>query len=247
MTVRNEVAKLALRFARWCNADAGVTQIDYGEVGMCDARRSGWYRNETRELFDGFSIDPSDTVADIGCGAGTNSNFCAAFASHTIAVDVDPEQVATTERLLRSRGLTNFATIVSDGNPLPIGAATADKIICTEVLEHVDDPAQMMFELVRIGKPGAQYLLSVPGALSERVLKQLSPPESYQKPNHIRVFESDQFERIVTDAGLTVTKHSFYSFYWTVWNALFWQCNVVFRWRASPGLGPLGAHVERRS
>jgi SAM-dependent methyltransferase len=213
-----------------------VDPVRYGDVALRDARRSGWYRAETRELFDGFPIAPSDTVIDVGCGEGENAGFYARFAARTIAVDIDPKKIAAAEERLRSVGATNYRTIISDGNPLPIESATADKIVCTEVLEHVPDTAQFMRELVRIGKPEALYLISVPDALSEQVLKRVSPPICFQEPNHIRVIGRDEFERMVTDAGLRVDKHAFYGFYWAIWHALVWKCNIDFDHGRHPAL-----------
>jgi len=234
--LRKEAARLPLRFTRWSNPTLELDPIRYGDVALRDACRAGWYRTEKRELFDGFPILPSDTVIDVGCGNGEHAAFYAPFAARMILVDMDPKKVAATEQRLRSRGATNWRTILSDSNPLPIDAATADKIVCTEVLEHVPDPAQFMRELVRIGKPGALYLISVPDPLSEQVSKRVAPPECFREPNHIRVIGRDEFERMLTDAGLQVQKHAFYGFYWAIWHALVWKCNIDFDHGRHPAL-----------
>lgn len=243
MALRHRLSRAAARIARWCDpglqfiaADPHTSRIKYGEVGLRDARRSGWYNNDARELFTGFAIQASDVVADIGCGGGGNSLFCAKFARRLIAVDIDERAVSALERRLRENRVEDFRVAVSDGNPLPIESETADKVICTEVLEHVDDPKQFIGELVRIGKPGAMYLLSVPDTLSEAVLKRVSPPSSYEKPNHIRVFEREGFARLAAEAGLVVEKRAYYGFYWTVWNALVWQTGVDFDHGSHPAL-----------
>jgi len=218
--------------ARWAwrllNRSLPPDAVDYGAVGLRDAIRSGWYRNETRELFSGFPIAPADIVADIGCGGGGNSLFCARFAAHLIAVDINPDAVAALDRRLRAESKATYRAAVSDGHPLPIESESVDKVICTEVLEHVDDVNQFVSELARIGKRGALYLLSVPDPLSETILKRVSPMESYMKPNHIRVIERDEFAKLADDAGLVVQKRAYYGFYWSVWNALVWQCGVEF-------------------
>jgi 2-polyprenyl-3-methyl-5-hydroxy-6-metoxy-1,4-benzoquinol methylase len=229
---RKKVAKLALRLAQWCEPDT----VDYHEVGLTDACRAGWFRIETRELLDGFSIAPSDTVIDVGCGDGGMGAFAAKFAALLIAVDNDPKKIAAVEQRLLAAGVKNYRTIVSDGNPLPIEAATGDKIVCTEVLEHVDDPVQFMDELVRIGKPGALYLLSVPDALSEQVLKRVSPAVCFEKPNHVRIIGREEFAQIATQAGLQIQKHVFYSFYWAVWHVLVWRCNIAYERGRHPAL-----------
>lgn len=198
------------------------------EVGMLDALRAGWHNNENGELFSGFKISANDTVLDVGCGLGNNLNFCAQFAAKVIGVDIDPSRVQATEELLKRSGVKGFSVLTSDGNPLPLESNIADKIVCTEVIEHVDDPLISLRELVRVGKPGALYMLSVPGQLSEEILKKLAPAVCFQKPNHIRVFGEKDFRNLVEAAGLVVEKHEFYSFYWAVWHAMIWKCDVDY-------------------
>ena len=240
MTLRKEIGRAAFKLARWCYPNKYVSidsnQISYSEVGQRDDIHSGWCRNDSKELFVGFPILPSDVVADIGCGTGGKSLFCARFAAHIVSVDIDSTAIAALEERLRTNSAATYRVAVSDGNPLPIESQTIDKVICTEVLEHVDDPKQFLAELVRIGKTGALYLLSVPDALSETVLMRVSPPSSYMKPNHIRVIERDEFARLAAEAGLVVQKRAYCSFYWSVWNALFWQCSVDFDSGRHPAL-----------
>ena len=198
--------------------------IDYAAVGLKDATRAGWYSAKTAELCTGFPIAATDSVADVGCGDGGNSIFCARHASMIIAVDIDPQCVATTERRLQAESKTGYRALLSDGSTLPIETKTIDKIICTEVLEHVDSPNEFMSELVRIGKPGSMYLLTVPDALSEQVLKRVAAPSAFQKPNHIHVFSRTDFDTLVHEAGLEILDHKYRSFYWAVWTALAWKC-----------------------
>ena len=196
MSINEVIGKAAIRLARRCLPTMQISVVDrqagrntYSDVGLRDAVRSGQFCNATGELFPGFPILSSDVVVDVGCGGGGNSFFCARFAAELIAVDIDPRAVATLAERLRAANIARYRVEVSDGNPLPIESQIADKVICTEVLEHVDDVKQFLRELVRIGKPGAQYLLSVPDPLSEIILMRVSPPSSYAKPNHIRIIE----------------------------------------------------------
>lgn len=41
-------------------------------------------------------------------------------------------------------------------------------------------------------------------------------------PNHLRVFERDEFSKLVTDSGLQIEKQIYKGFFWSVWWALFW-------------------------
>ena len=52
--------------------------------------------------------------------------------------------------------------IVFDGRELPIQDEAVDGIISTAVLEHVEDPIQLVSEMFRILKWGGQFLVTVP-------------------------------------------------------------------------------------
>jgi SAM-dependent methyltransferase len=45
---------------------------------------------------------------------------------------------------------------------LPFATSTFDVVLCTEVLEHVPDPAAVIAELVRVARPGARIVVSIP-------------------------------------------------------------------------------------
>lgn len=228
MPFRKKLARWALDFAYRSDPTLKIEiilPIDYRSLGLRDAGRTGWYRAESCELCEGFAIAPTDTVVDVGCGDGGNIQFCARYAAHVIAIDIDQKRLQTTEQRLKS-GKPKYTTHLSDANPLPLDSGVADKVICTEVLEHVDDPAQVLNELFRVGKQGATYLLTVPDARSEFVMKRVGPPNAFQKPNHIRVIQRDEFEKMVTDVGLVIKNHSYRGFYWAVWHAFAWRCGV---------------------
>lgn len=195
-----------------------------GDFALVDACMSGWFNTETGELLQGFPIRPEDTVLDVGCGEGPFTQFCAKMKAEVIFADINPERVSAVEQLLQGSPARALHPLVTDGNPLPLPDAHVDKLIAMEVLEHVDVPADFMRELVRVGKPGALYLITVPDAAAEGVQQQLAPSAHFQKPNHINIFSRDEFEQLVQDAGLVIERRSYYGFYWAVWWAFFWVC-----------------------
>lgn len=204
--------------------DGSESPLDTMEVSQRDEYLSGWYRRETGELLEGFAIGPEDVVIDVGCGDGHMVHFCASRGAEVIFVDVDAEKVANVEELMRKLPARAATPVVSDANPLPLPDGCASKVIATEVLEHVDDPEQFMRELVRIGAPGAQYLLSVPDPVCESVQKPIAAPAYFEKPNHIRIFGRTEFDELVRRSGLVIERRVQYGFYWSIWWCLFWAC-----------------------
>jgi SAM-dependent methyltransferase len=194
-------------------------------ISDLEARDFGWFNKDKGELLTDFAIGPQDTVVDVGCGTGMSSEFAAVHCGAEVyAVDIDAQAIETLRGRMRHRVTPRpFHTIVSDSDPLPLPDGVATRVLCQEVMEHVEHPGRFIRELVRIGRPGARYLLTVPDPASEALQRVLAPDCYWRKPNHLRVFGRDEFEGLVRDAGLAVEKRSYYSFFWSMWWTLFWS------------------------
>jgi ubiquinone/menaquinone biosynthesis C-methylase UbiE len=193
--------------------------------GLRDLVMAGWFNNATGELFRGFPVGPSDTHLDVGCGDGGATLFAARQGCRVIATDVQADKIEALDRRLGMEATTRpgYQCLVSDTNPLPLPDGTATRITCSEVLEHVPDPAVFLAELVRVGAPGALYLLTVPDPASEAAQRELAPESYWRPPNHVRILERDEFANLVTDAGLTIEARHLVGFYSAVWWTLFWS------------------------
>jgi SAM-dependent methyltransferase len=54
------------------------------------------------------------------------------------------------------------ADVIARLDDLPLDDASFDGVLCTQVLEHVDDPAAVLSELRRVMRPGGRIWLTVP-------------------------------------------------------------------------------------
>ena len=115
-----------------------------------------------------------------------------------------------------------FTGLVSDSDPLPLRDACADKLVCMEVLEHVANPARVMAELVRLGRPGAQ----VP---AERAGPGRRTPAAGHRPGRLLPgaqphphLSRDDFARLVQDAGLVIEHRQASGFFWVMGMIFFW-------------------------
>ena len=210
----------------------------WGGVPWRELRRNGCYVGNDNQLFPGFIIEQLDTYVDVGCGTGDDCMFAARCGAEVIGIDINEGQIADLAKRLRKSAARQHRAIVSECNPLPIEDETATRVVCREVLEHVPDPKQFMGELVRIGQPGARYLLAVPDPASEAIMKKVANPAYWLPPNHVRVFQRDEFARLIIDSGLTIEKRSGYSSFWTMWWTMFWPAaqNIPFGSAPTPVL-----------
>lgn len=218
-----------------------LTEPPIGPVGQDDRRAGGWQRDG--ELLAGFAAFPGAVILDAGCGDAPHSAFFAGQDVTIILADVLPDSVAlAAAATARAGSAATVRELVTDCAPLPLPDASVDRVVATEVLEHVPDPAAFLAELVRVSKPGALLLLSVPDARSEELQRPFAAPDYFVPPNHVRVFAEGQFQALVRDAGLSIEHRQFDGFYQSLWWSFFWvsaQPEVKEPWH------PLLAHWMR--
>ena len=212
---------------------AAQPRVDGFLLGLQDAMETGWYNVGAGELAAGFPVSAEDVVLDVGCGDGGPVAFCARQGAHVILADVDAERLEGAAARLKDTPARRIEAHVTDADPLPLPDACASRVICMEVLEHVEDTSVLMDELVRVGRPGALYLITVPGDVQERMQKHLAPPQYFEHPNHIRIIDPPSFGSMVEAAGLKIERRYTYSFYWAMWWMMFWQCSTSLEAAAS--------------
>jgi SAM-dependent methyltransferase len=86
-------------------------------------------------------------VLDVGCGDKPYQPYFSA-ASEFVGVDI---------------GENPHADVTGRVEALPLEDAGFDVVLCIQVLEHVDDPAQAVRELHRVVKPGGRVLAATHG------------------------------------------------------------------------------------
>lgn len=189
---------------------------------------SGMFNERTGEIAPGFSIAASDTVLDVGCGPGMALAFAARRGAEVIGVDMDKVELEKAKNSLEAALARKFELHACncDDNRLPLPDARVNKVIAQEVMEHVEDPAQFLSELYRVGKPGALYLITVPDPASEGVIRQYAPDFIWEKPYHIHVYGRDEFPQLVQDAGLQIVNVSAWGFYWSMWWVIMWGSEI---------------------
>jgi SAM-dependent methyltransferase len=89
-------------------------------------------------------------VMDLGCGAGDSVDIFRAVNPEVRWVGVDVE--SSPEVSGRTRADAEFVTF--DGRRLPFEDASFDLVYCKQVLEHVEQPHELLREVARVLRPG---------------------------------------------------------------------------------------------
>ena len=198
------------------------TAVSPRDCGFTDAVLDGWFLGASGELLKGFAISADDTLLDVGCGEGAATLFAVRQGASVIFTDSEQNKVRDLARLVEAQSQAPSLGLVSNSLPLPLADGCASKVVCMEVLEHVDEPERFMTELVRMGRPGAQYLLSVPAPVGEHLQQGIAPAGYFQAPNHVQIFSHERFGALVEDAGLIIEHRQATGFFWVMGMIFFW-------------------------
>lgn len=208
--------------AIWSEAKQAPGFVDSRNCGLIDAVQSGWYQSQSDELFKGFPVSAEDAVLDVGCGAGGATLFCANRGAAVTFTDVVADKIESLRQRVARTPARHAEGLVVDSTRLPLADACMTRVISMEVLEHVEDPQAFMCELARVGQSGALYLLAVPDPVGEQMQRGFAPDSYFQPPNHIHIFEREQFGQLVQNAGLEIVERSSFGFFWTMWMFMYW-------------------------
>ena len=204
------------------SSDTMPQPIDSRMCGLMDAVVGGWYQQGGNELFTGFPIAAQDTVLDFGCGGGGASLYCGRAGAEIYFADTDEEKLRSVEERLRETTARGINKLLITGTALDLDHNTMTRVIAMEVLEHTPNPREILAELVRVAKPGALFLLTVPDARGEELQRHVAPASYFTEPNHIQVFTREDFTELVEGAGLTIEKYFNQGFYWLIWLCFNW-------------------------
>jgi len=124
-------------------------QVDLQINSACARYYSGkhpkhyMWREHNRFIYD--HINPDDRVLDIGCGNSYYQQWIAEKAYRVVAIDKNPERI---KQAIENNSMPNIQYIVMDAST-ELPGDTFDVAVCSHVIEHLDDPVDLLRSLSR--------------------------------------------------------------------------------------------------
>lgn len=181
--------------------------------------------------FNYFPLSDGDRVLDLGCGEGRHAIHAYILKDiELIAIDLSFSDVKITRKnslsYLDNTRNNTFQVLQGSGLCLPFANNSFDKVICSEVLEHIEYYEQVLKEIFRVLKPNGLLCVSVPRYWTEKICWLLSGDYSKVEGGHIRIFKDKQLRKTIGSSGFNFRMrhyaHALHSPYWWL-KCIFWK------------------------
>jgi SAM-dependent methyltransferase len=182
--------------------------------------------------FKRLPLEAGDYVLDLGCGEGRH--VISAYVEgdvHSVGVDLSLQDLQTTAQKFShfaepDSTAKSFSLSSANALELPFADNTFDKVICSEVLEHIPDYRGALKEVERVLKPGGMFCASVPRRWPEKICWALSEEYHNVPGGHIRIFKASELRKDIENLGFDhYARHWAHALHVPFWwlKCLFWK------------------------
>lgn len=130
-----------------------------------------------------WAVGHLNEVLELGCGTGVLARQLVMFGNAVTGLDISAVAIAQLPPDIKG--------VVGTLPEIPLPDHSFDVVVGTEVLEHLDDDATCVREVVRVLRPGGRAYFAVPNDC-------LGPDE---EPEHVRKYTPESLEALLSPYG----------------------------------------------
>ena len=149
------------------NIGAGFRNADselFGKLVRCldFANDLPFFKAYKTHSWEQLNIQPRQVVLDVACGTGSDLIQLAARYPATRFIGVDKSENFLAVAKERASSTPNIEFLPGDAERLPLNDATVDRVRIDRSLQHVEAPAAVLKDMVRVAKSGGRIVACEP-------------------------------------------------------------------------------------
>lgn len=181
------------------------------------------FARRARIIIKELELSGNEHVLEVGCGRGFYEHMLSYIFPdlYINAIDINNDYLTKARNTVKK---DNVSFLQADALHLPWKDNTFDRILSTEVLEHLPDDLTALQEMYRVLKPGGRVVITVPNnnyPLSwdpinwflERVFDTHIPSNIWWAAgiwaDHVRLYTKDTLSSVIKASGFEIEKISF--------------------------------------
>ncbi|MDO8588447.1 MAG: methyltransferase domain-containing protein [Armatimonadota bacterium] len=149
------------------------------------------------------------SLLDVGCAEGRYVFSSLTGSNRGVGVDVSDAKLERARLLASQLGVTESTSFIhADAHDLPFENGSFDVVLCSQVLEHLNNPNQAMQELSRVASSHVIVSTPVWSCLSPLGFGSPYRSRDYKlcKDGHIHWFSSQKLRKMAQESGLDVCR-----------------------------------------
>lgn len=175
--------------------------------------------------FDRFQVNGGETFLDLGCGAGRHSYEALRRGAEVVAFDQNLDDLRGIDEMVEAlaeageiKPQPGGVTMSGDAHHLPFEDGHFDRVLASEILEHIPNDRAVIAEITRVTKPGGLVAVTVPRRWTEQINWWLSDEYHEVEGGHVRIYKGRELLRSLVESGLEPLgshhAHALHSPYW---------------------------------
>ncbi|MCX6122300.1 MAG: arsenite methyltransferase [Ignavibacteriales bacterium] len=193
-----------------CGSTCGCSNVEFSIMAEDYKKLPGYVADADLALGCGLptefaQIEPSDTVVDLGSGAGNDCFIARSIVGETgrvIGIDMTEAMIAKAKANAVKLGFTNVEFRLGDIDNMPVEDNTADVVVSNCVMNLVPNKQKAFSETFRIIKQGGHF------SISDIVLQGELPDDLRNEATLYAgcisgAVQKEEYLRIIKEAGFT--------------------------------------------
>lgn len=185
-------------------------KVDYNKMYSGCSEDNDTYVKATfvwkaKNLCELIEDEPAESILDVGTGRGEVLAACYPFKTK-IGADISEEAI----KQHRERHDTHKLVKIDADKPLPFSNDEVDFVLLCDILEHVDNPVNLLKEAARVGK---NVLVKIPveKALLLSMMRRIYKIEYGLKhpSGHLYCWDLSDVHNLIEQAGLKIVRSRF--------------------------------------